>query len=158
LCALGAIAVEVREFRDPAEEARYHALLAELRCLVCQNQSLADSNAALAGDLRQEVYELIRQGKGEEEAVAFLVARYGDFVRYRPPVQFNTWVLWAGPATLAVLALFAAAQVIRRLRPPLEVPPLTPEEEARLAAFALRAGAASGGASGAESGPHESGP
>jgi cytochrome c-type biogenesis protein CcmH len=126
-------AVEVREFRDPAEEARYQHLIAELRCLVCQNQSLADSNADLARDLRTEVYQLIRQGRGEEEAVAFLVARYGDFVRYRPPVNATTWLLWTAPALAAFLALLVAWRVIRRHRPTSAPPPLAPAQIARLA-------------------------
>lgn len=93
-------ALEPRAFESPVQEARYRELLAELRCLVCQNQSLADSNADLARDLRAEVYERVRAGQSNEAIVDYLVARYGDFVRYRPPVEPRTWLLWFGPLAL----------------------------------------------------------
>ena len=86
--------------KDPALDARLKKLEEELRCLVCQNQSLADSNAPLAEDLRREVHALAAQGKNDEEIKQFLVQRYGDFVLYRPPVKATTWLLWAGPFLL----------------------------------------------------------
>ncbi len=95
---------------DAAMEARYRALIAELRCLVCQNQSLADSDAELAADMRRVVREQLQQGNSDAEVVAYLVARFGDFVRYRPPFKPVTWVLWLGPA----LALAAGLWVVRR--------------------------------------------
>ncbi|OIQ83734.1 cytochrome c-type biogenesis protein CcmH precursor [mine drainage metagenome] len=85
---------------DPAVEARLKSLSQDLRCLVCQNQTLADSSAPLAEDLRREIRELIIQGKSDQEITDYLVARYGDFVRYRPPLKPQTVLLWAGPALL----------------------------------------------------------
>ncbi len=85
---------------DPALDARLKVLEEELRCLVCQNQSLADSHAPLAEDLRREVRGLALQGKSDAEIKQFLVARYGDFVLYNPPVKATTWLLWAGPFVL----------------------------------------------------------
>ena len=93
-------AVEVRSFDDPEKQARYERLIEELRCLVCQNQSLADSDADLAKDLREEVYGIIESGQSEQEAIRFLTDRYGDFVLYRPPLKPITWLLWAGPLLL----------------------------------------------------------
>ena len=90
-------AVEIRQFDNPEQQARYERLIEELRCLVCQNQSLADSDADLAKDLRDEVYGIIQSGKDEQEAIRFLTDRYGDFVLYRPPVKPITWLLWIGP-------------------------------------------------------------
>ncbi len=95
-------------FESPAEQARFQALAAELRCVVCQNQSLADSNAMLAQDLRHEVWEMMREGHSDEAIKRFLVERYGDFVLYRPPVQANTVVLWVAP----LLLLLAGAALV----------------------------------------------
>ena len=86
--------------KDPVIEQRMIALAADLRCLVCQNESLAASPAALAEDLRQEIREMMRQGRSDEEIVRFLTQRYGDFVLYRPPVKSTTWPLWFGPFVL----------------------------------------------------------
>lgn len=102
---------------DPALERRLQTLAKELRCLVCQNESLADSHADLAGDLRREVRDLMRAGKSDAEIKQFLVARYGDFVLYRPPVKSSTYVLWAGPfVLLAVGAGVLTVLLIRRRR------------------------------------------
>ena len=100
LFPLAAASVEVRHFDDPAQQRRYENLVDELRCLVCQNQSLADSDAELAKDLRDEVYKIIQSGKSEDEAVKFLTDRYGDFVLYRPPFKPITLLLWAGPVLI----------------------------------------------------------
>lgn len=89
-----------------AERERFHALAEELRCLVCQNQTLADSDASLAADLRREVEELMLAGRSDDEIKAYLVQRYGDFVLYRPPLQRNTWMLWLGPFALLVIGGF----------------------------------------------------
>lgn len=104
---------------DPALEARVQALSAELRCLVCQNQSLADSHAALAVDLKNQVREQLRAGRSEGEVVAWMTDRYGDFVRYRPPLKMGTVLLWAGPGLLVALggALWWRALVRRRAQP-----------------------------------------
>lgn len=95
------------EFADAGIERRYQKLAAELRCLVCQNQSLADSHADLAQDLRDEVYRMLNEGRTDEEIVGFLVDRYGDFVLYRPPVSRTTSLLWFGPALLLAGAAVA---------------------------------------------------
>ena len=102
--------------QDVALEARLVALSQELRCLVCQNESLASSQAELADDLRREVRDLLRQGKTDQEIKDFLVASYGDFVLYRPSVKPLTWVLWFGPFVLVLLALVMLARYIRQRR------------------------------------------
>lgn len=101
-------------FADPAQRARYTALIAEIRCLVCQNQSLADSNAALAEDLRAVVQRMIGAGADDDQIVAFLVERYGDFVLYRPPLKPLTWLLWAGPLLLLLSGGAIAARLVYR--------------------------------------------
>jgi len=101
---------------DPALELRVQRLANELRCLVCQNQTIADSNAELAVDLRNQVREQLRQGKSEEEILAYMVQRYGDFVRYRPPVKIQTLVLWIGPFLLLAGGVFALMRYLRRRR------------------------------------------
>ncbi len=90
---------------DTAFEARVQRVAAELRCLVCQNQSLADSHAPLALDLKHQVREQLRAGRGEDEVVAYMTERYGDFVRYRPPLKASTFLLWGGPALMALAGL-----------------------------------------------------
>lgn len=120
-------------FDDASDQARYESLLEELRCLVCQNQSLADSHAELAQDMRDEVHRMISSGASDGAITEFLVARYGDFVLYRPPVKRTTWLLWGGPFLLLVLA---AAVVIRLSRRPRTAPqPLSDAERARLDAL-----------------------
>jgi cytochrome c-type biogenesis protein CcmH len=127
-----AAALDVRSFDDPEKQTRYERLVKELRCLVCQNQSLADSDADLAQDLRDEVYRIIQSGKSDEEAVDFLVTRYGDFVLYRPPVKPLTMLLWAGPALLFAVAGGMAWRQYARRRAAGEEAPLSPAERARL--------------------------
>jgi cytochrome c-type biogenesis protein CcmH len=99
---------------DPAVEARLRHLSHELRCLVCQNQTLADSNAPLAQDLRQEVRELIVKGLSDQEITDYLVVRYGEFVRYRPAVNAQTLLLWIGPALLLAIGFFSLWWTLRR--------------------------------------------
>ena len=108
--ALGAQAIDPMPFKDRAEEARFQHLTRQLRCLVCQNENLADSNADLARDLRHQVFELMRQGKSDAEIKQYLVDRYSDFVLYDPPVQGSTLLLWFGP--LAILLAGAAVVVV----------------------------------------------
>ena len=103
---------------DPALEKRVHDLSSELRCLVCQNQTLADSSAPLAVDLRNQVREQLKSGKSERDVIDFLVARYGDFVLYRPPLQANTVLLWLGPFLLLVAGLALLVWRLRRRRVP----------------------------------------
>ena len=100
-------------FHSPAEEARFHALASELRCVMCQNQSLADSNAQIARDLRREVLGLMREGRSDAEIKEFLVARYGEFVLYRPRVEGSTWLLWLGPIVLLLAGGVVVARIVR---------------------------------------------
>jgi cytochrome c-type biogenesis protein CcmH len=114
---LGAVALAVdtgQRFEDPAQQARYERLIRDLRCLVCRSESIADSNAMLAADLRREVESLMRDGKTDAEIHAFMTERYGDFVLLRPPVAPRTWLLWAAPALFVVAGLALVAVVIRR--------------------------------------------
>jgi cytochrome c-type biogenesis protein CcmH len=99
---------------DPALEARMLAITGELRCLVCQNQTIADSHADLAVDLRQQVREMLQRGQTPEQIRRYMTDRYGDFVLYRPPLKASTAVLWLAPAALLAIALVALAVVIRR--------------------------------------------
>jgi cytochrome c-type biogenesis protein CcmH len=101
-------------FRDGAEEARFRGLVSQLRCVMCQNQSLADSNAQIAHDLRREVLDLMHEGRSDAEIERFLVARYGEFVLYRPRVESKTWLLWFGPALLLLAGGFVVARIVRR--------------------------------------------
>ncbi len=102
--ALASSATEAAIAADPITEKRLQKLSEELRCLVCQNQNIADSNAELAQDLRREVRGMIKAGKSDKEIIDFMVTRYGDFVLYRPPVQGNTLLLWGGPLVLLISA------------------------------------------------------
>ena len=101
------------EFNNVAEEKRFNALVAELRCVMCQNQSLADSNAQIAHDLRREVFGLMRDGRSDAEIKAFLVERYGEFVLYRPPMGKATWLLWFGPLLLLGIGVVVLVRVVR---------------------------------------------
>lgn len=104
---------EPRSFRNEIDERRYKAMVEELRCLVCQNQTIAASDADLAKDLRDRVYAMIDAGRSDQEIVDYMVQRYGEFVLYRPPLSINTILLWAGPFALGVVAL---GMLIRRVR------------------------------------------
>jgi cytochrome c-type biogenesis protein CcmH len=99
---------------DPALEARMLTVASELRCLVCQNQTIADSHAGLAQDLRQQIREQLRQGRTEAQILDYMTARYGDFVLYRPPFKATTMLLWLGPAVLLALGLIVLGVVLRR--------------------------------------------
>jgi cytochrome c-type biogenesis protein CcmH len=101
-------------FDDPVLQKRYENINRELRCLVCQNQTIADSNAGLASDLRREVRDLIAAGKTDDEIRDFMIERYGDFVLYRPRMSTQNFVLWAAPVLLLLVGVFAAVRVIRR--------------------------------------------
>ncbi len=107
-------AIEAYQFKDAKTEADYKVLIDELRCLVCQNQNLADSDADLAKDLRQQTYEMLQQGKSREQIVEYMVNRYGDFVLYRPPVKSSTFLLWAGPFVLLVVVLIFVVIRVRK--------------------------------------------
>ncbi|MEX2479562.1 MAG: cytochrome c-type biogenesis protein [Gammaproteobacteria bacterium] len=118
LLALFVAAVQAADvplgFDDPALQSRYEGLLEELRCLVCQNQSLADSHADLAQDLRNEVFRLLGEGASDADVRAFMVERYGDFVLYEPPLRTSTILLWAAPALLILTALIVMVRLARR--------------------------------------------
>ncbi len=114
LASLSVAAMEPIQFKDAAEESRFRALSAELRCVMCQNQSLADSNAQIAHDLRLQVLALMREGKSDREIKDYLVARYSDFVLYSPPLRPSTWLLWFGPALLLLGGATVLAVVVRR--------------------------------------------
>ena len=102
------------QFRDAGEEHRFHALAAELRCVMCQNQSLADSNALIALELRREVLDLIRAGKSDAQVKDHLVQRYGEFVLYKPRVEGRTWLLWLGPALILLAGAALVVALVRR--------------------------------------------
>ena len=117
---------------DPALEVRVNRLAAELRCLVCQNQSLADSNADLALQLKGQVRDQLRDGRSEQQVIDYMTARYGDFVLYRPPMKASTVLLWSGPALLVAAGLGTLAWGLRRRTPR---PALSEEDRARAAAL-----------------------
>jgi cytochrome c-type biogenesis protein CcmH len=115
---------------DPVAAARAVQLANELRCLVCQNQSIAESNAELAVDLRRQIRDQIAAGKSDDEIVDFMVTRYGDFVLYRPPFKAATVLLWLGPALLVLAGFWTLARALRARREA-QAPPLTAEERER---------------------------
>lgn len=131
--AAGAAVFEERTFAAPALEARYRTLVAELRCLVCQNQSLAESEAGLARDLRDQVHVMLGEGRTDAEIVDYMTARYGDFVLYRPPLRPATIALWVGPFLLGALGLWVLARHVGRQRAATGDAPLSAVERERLA-------------------------
>lgn len=116
---------------DPAVEQRLAKLSQELRCLVCQNETLADSRADLAEDLRREIREQIRAGKSDKEIIAFLTQRYGEFILYRPPVQPTTYLLWFGPFILLLAGLAILFRYVRRRRDLITEQPLSTADRRR---------------------------
>jgi cytochrome c-type biogenesis protein CcmH len=117
--------------QDPVLERRVTNLSHELRCLVCQNQTIADSNAPLAIDLRNQIREQLAAGKSESDVLDFMVARYGDFVLYRPPLKGTTLLLWIGPFAFLVTGLYLLARYLRRRR--IAAPQLSDAERSRAA-------------------------
>ncbi len=107
-------AVDTRQLSDPKQQEIYETLTSELRCLVCQNQTIADSNAELAADLRRQVYEMLQQGKSRQEIIQFMTDRYGDFVLYKPPFKGKTSVLWIAPVIFLLMGLITVFFFIRR--------------------------------------------
>lgn len=118
---------------DPAVEMRLTNLSKELRCLVCQNETLADSQAGLAEDLRREIREQIKAGKSDQEIISFLTQRYGQFILYRPQVTPTTYLLWFGPFVLLIAGLVILFRYIRQRRDTISEKPLTTEERRRAA-------------------------
>jgi len=118
------------EYRDSAEEARFRALTEQLRCVMCQNQSLADSSAPIAHDLRLEIIRMMREGKSDAQIKQFLVARYTDFVLYDPEVKPTTWLLWFGPGLLILAGGITIAVIVRnRSREAPRAPPPIDSQE-----------------------------
>jgi len=129
--AQSGVTLESFKFDTPSEELHFKKLIEEIRCLVCQNQSLVDSDAELAHDLRAEVYAMVQDGKTDAEIIDFLVARYGDFVLYNPPVKPSTYLIWFGPFALLLVAAFLLLRAVRRQKNP-TAHEITPAERARL--------------------------
>ena len=125
------VTLEAFKFDTKTEEQHFKDLIEELRCLVCQNQSLADSDAELAHDLRAEVYDMIQAGQNDDEIVNFLVTRYGDFVLYNPPIKPANYLIWFGPFVLLLIAAIILLRSVRRQKRT-AVTDITPEERARL--------------------------
>jgi len=110
-----ALAIDVgQSFDDPELQARYEKIIAEVRCLKCQNQTIKDSNAFLASDLRREIRRLLEEGKTDDEIYDFLVARYGDFALYRPRASGRTLILWIAPMLFLLFGAFALTRIVRR--------------------------------------------
>ena len=117
ILALGGVAEAAKEplvFEDASKEERFGELTLELRCLVCQNQNLADSDAPLAQDLRKEIYDMLHEGQSDDQIKSFMIERYGDFVLYRPPMQGNTLALWLMPAILLLIGSGVLIVIIRK--------------------------------------------
>jgi cytochrome c-type biogenesis protein CcmH len=123
-----AAALEPVDYRSAAEEQRFKALTAELRCVMCQNQSIADSNAPIAHDLRREVLALMREGRSDDQIKQYLVERYTDFVLYEPPMRGGNWLLWVGPFLILLAGGVAVVRIIRRKQPAAAAPAADNEE------------------------------
>lgn len=134
LCGVARAAIDTYEFPNEGERQRFRDLTTELRCPKCQNQDIADSNAPIAADLRKQIYEQLQQGKSDDQIVDYMVARYGDFVRYKPPVNERTWLLWFGPAALLGLGVLVIGVMVARRRRTASgaTVTLSAEEQARL--------------------------
>ena len=127
--------IQDQPLADATQEARAQALHQSLRCVVCQNESIAESDAVLAADLRQVVRERVAAGDSDEQVRAFMVARYGDFVLLKPPFEGATWLLWLGPFAVVLIGGLAVAAYLRSRRRTPEAQPLSPDEQARLDAI-----------------------
>ena len=134
VCFGGAlVAKEAQPNEDPKIEQRMKALTEQLRCLVCQNETLADSRADLAEDLRQQIREQMNAGKSDQEILAFLTQRYGDFVLYKPPVKATTYLLWFGPFILLIAGTGLLYRYLKHRRELIQDKPLTANERQRAA-------------------------
>lgn len=134
-------AIEVYDFKTPAEEQRFQALIGELRCPKCQNQNLSGSDAPIAKDLKDRTYQLLQEGKTDNEIRDYMVERYGDFISYKPPVRSTTYLLWFGPFLLLVVIVLIIVIRRRHVAPPASA--LSAEESARLAALLKQNGKSS---------------
>lgn len=126
-------AIDLQEFDTPAQEARYHALIDELRCPKCLNTNLSGSDSPISADLRRTVARMVREGRSDEEIRSYLLERYGDFILYRPRVTPATWLLWFGPAALLLVGAVVIVLMVRRQRRAAGAADLSPEEAERLA-------------------------
>ncbi len=136
VASTGQAGIDTYEFDTQEDRDRYNRFIDELRCPKCKNQNLAGSNAPIAQDLRRELYRLIQEDQSDDGIVEFMVARYGDFVLYRPPLQKNTYVLWYGPIAMLLLGIVILALIIyRRSKTPNINGGLTDGEQERLEAF-----------------------
>jgi cytochrome c-type biogenesis protein CcmH len=126
-----ALAKEAKPVEDPQIEQRMQALTQQLRCLVCQNETLADSHADLAEDLRKEIREQMKAGKSDQEIIAFLTQRYGDFVLYKPPVKATTYLLWFGPFVFLLGGTLLLYRYVKHRREVIQDRPLTAAEHKR---------------------------
>lgn len=124
--------VEYHPFEDPAKEQTYQTLISELRCLVCQNQTIADSNADLAKDLRRQVYEMLQQGKSQQDVVDFMTQRYGDFVMYRPAFNLKTGLLWLGPVAFLLIGIITVVILARNKKSVAHTTDLNMQQKNRL--------------------------
>jgi cytochrome c-type biogenesis protein CcmH len=133
-CSLSVAAapIETFKFDSPDTEKVFHKLSEELRCLVCQNQNIAESNADLAKDLRLEIYTMLSEGKTEDEIVDFMVERYGDYVLYRPPFEPMTWLLWFGPLIIFIIGLIFVIRFMKSQNDNVKAESLSDEELERI--------------------------
>ena len=131
----GAYAVEEVELKSLDDEPRFNELANELRCMVCQNQTIADSNAELARDFRNQVKEKINQGESNEEIRDYMIARYGDYILYRPPFNLATALLWIGPFLLVIIGFFIVMKIVRRSSKKDGDAPVDAKQQAKLKAM-----------------------
>lgn len=130
--AVQAGSIEAYTFENREQEEVYHSLIEDLRCLVCQNQNISESNAELAKDMRRKTYEMVKQNKSENEISDFMVARYGDFVLYRPPFEPMTWLLWFGPLIIFVFGLIFVVRYMKSQNSSTQAVNLSEEEIERI--------------------------
>lgn len=137
LCMHAFAAIDVYQFANDAERARFNRLSDELRCPMCLNTNLAGSDAPIAADLRREIHTLIREGRSDDEIRDFMVQRYGDFILYRPPLRWDTALLWVGPTVLLVIGALVVVLMVWRRRGAGPAA-ISADEEARLARLLAR--------------------
>ena len=130
--SVSASSIQAYSFDNKEQEKAYQSLIDDLRCLVCQNQNIAESNAELAKDMRRKTYEMVKQGKSEQEISAFMVTRYGDFVLYRPPFEPMTWLLWFGPLIIFIIGLIFVVRFMKLQNAAAQVESLSEEDVERI--------------------------
>lgn len=124
--------IEAYTFENKEQEQVYQSLIEDLRCLVCQNQNIAESNAELAKDMRRKTHEMVTQGKTEKEISEFMVTRYGDFVLYRPPFEPMTWLLWFGPLIIFLIGLIFVVRFMKSQKDGAQTESLSKEDIERI--------------------------